>query len=92
MVRLKVKDLKEGLNIFKGDLLPTITDSSISVWSLGHDVLNDWKKNTFISVDMDVIIDRSKDFNQIFVPSLDIQRKEYCETKARILKGWGTNS
>ena len=87
---LKVKDLRFGTHIQKGDSLPNRDDSSTKIFN--QDYIDQWIQNTNLTGEEEVILDPNAEawFDRVKIPALTKDSEEFTQQKAQSLKHLGT--
>lgn len=90
---MKIKDLQEGVNIYKGCGLPNYDDSHTVVWELNRNVLSNWIARMRFTGEEECYLDKCINDNQrVVVPSIEQSRNNYSNEKSATLESWNTNN
>lgn len=90
--RLKVKDLRFGTHIQRGDHLPTREDSQVKIFS--QEYIDRWIQDTGLTGEEEVILNPNAEawFDRIKIPALTKDSEEFAQQKAQSLKQLGTTN
>jgi hypothetical protein len=89
---MKIKDLQEGVNIYKGCGLPNYDDSHTVVWELNRNVLSNWIARMRFTGEEECYFDKCINDNQrVVVPSIEQSRNNYSNEKSATLARWNTH-
>ena len=84
---MKIKDLQEGVNIYKGCNLPNYDDTYTEVWEEGRNVLSNWiTKMRFTGEEQCHFSRTINDKQKVVVSSIEKLRNNYINGKAATLK------
>jgi len=89
---MKIKDLQEGVNIYKDCNLPNYDDSHTVVWELNRNVLTNWIARMRFTGEEQCHFSRTiNDQQKVVVDSIEDLRKNFINGKAETLKSWNSN-
>ena len=90
---MRIKDLKEGVNIHKGCHLPNYDDTDTIVWELNRNVLSNWIERMRFTGEEQCHFSRTiNDKQKVVIPSIEQSRNNYINGKAETLSSWNTNN